>query len=185
MAMVDKSGRLVRFTVRPGNAAENHELPTLLSGVDTNEVIADKAYDTNAIRLDLAASDIVATIPPKSNRRESFWYDPLSYRTRHLVENFFADLKQFRGIATRYCKLGESFAAFINIAGWYLETKAGRRTEKPPVYKKDLCPQEEAPEGEEAQGQVVEAQLSLAMGNCMAGHPTDISTNSLQGDTST
>ena len=64
------------------------------------------------------------------------WYDPLSYRTRHLVENFFADLKQFRGIATRYCKLGESFAAFINLAGWFLETKTGRRTEKPPVYKK-------------------------------------------------
>ena len=183
MALVDKSGRLVRFTIRPGNAAENHELPTLLSGVDTNEVIADKAYDTDAIRLALAASDIVATIPPKSNRREPAWYDKLSYRTRHLVENFFADLKQFRGIATRYCKLGESFCAFINIAGWYLETKAGRRTEKPPVYKKDLqdlCEQDAA---EESPAQAVEGQLSLAMGNCGTRHPTVPSTNSFQGDT--
>lgn len=185
MAMVDKSGRLVRFAVRPGNAAENLELPTLLSGVDTNEVIADKAYDTDAIRLALAASDIIATIPPKSNRKEPPWYDKLSYRTRHLVENFFADLKQFRGIATRYCKLGESFCAFIDLAGWYLETKAGRRTEKAPVYKKDLLG--EQVEGDETQepAVVVQGQLSLAMGNSAAWNPTVTPSNSFQGDTST
>ena len=43
------------------------------------------------------------------------------------MENFFADLKQFRGIATRYCKLAESYEAFIRLAGWYLETKDGKR----------------------------------------------------------
>ena len=153
MAMVDKTGRLVKFTIRPGNAAENLELPTLLDGVDTSEVIADKAYDTNAIRQALADADITATIPPKSNRREQHWYDPLSYRTRHLVENFFADLKQFRGIATRYCKLGESYRAVINLAGWFLETKTGRRTEKPPVYKKDMAAEAESPVDEAAVGE--------------------------------
>jgi transposase len=132
MALVDKTGRLVRFTIRPGNAAENLELPTLLDGVKTSEVIADKAYDSNAIRRFLAESDIIATIPPKSNRRVQYWYDKASYRTRHLVENLFADMKQFRGIATRYCKLGESYRAFINLAGWVLDTKPGRRTAKPP-----------------------------------------------------
>ena len=50
-------------------------------------------------------------------------YDASSYRTRHLVENFFADLKQFRGIATRYCKLGERYRAFLCLAGWFLETR--------------------------------------------------------------
>ena len=127
MALVDKSGRLVKFTLRPGNAAESLELATLLDGVQTGELIADKAYDTDAIRLTLATEEIIATIPPKSNRLVQYWFDPESYRTRHLVENFFADLKQFRGIATRYCKLAESYEAFIHLAGWFLETKQGKR----------------------------------------------------------
>ena len=106
MAVVDKAGRLVRFTIRPGNAAEAPELTTLLDGVPTRELIADKAYDSNPIRLALASQGIVATIPPRVNRRIQYWYDPIQYRTRHLVENFFCDLKQFRAVATRYNKLG-------------------------------------------------------------------------------
>ena len=124
MALVDKSGRLARFTVVPGNAAENKELAPLLDGVHTNELIADKAYDTDSIRTALAANKIIATIPPKANRTVQYWYDRDSYKLRHMVENFFADVKgQFRGIATRYCKLGESFEAYISLAAWYLETK--------------------------------------------------------------
>lgn len=48
---MDGSGKLVRFTAGPGNAAECKELTTLLDGISTHEVIADKAYDTDAIRL--------------------------------------------------------------------------------------------------------------------------------------
>ena len=125
MAVVDKSGRLVRFTIIPGNAAENLELPTLLHGVQTDELIADRAFDTDAIRALLAASGIIATIPPKKNRKVQYWYDKEEYKIRHMVENFFAKLKEFRGIATRYCKLGESFEAFISLAAWFLETKRG------------------------------------------------------------
>ncbi len=123
MALVDRTGRLVRFTIKPGNAAENKELSTLLNGVQTDELIADKAYDTNPIRLSLTTDGIIATIPPKSNRKVQYEYDKESYKTRHRVENYFARLKQFRGIATRYCKLGESFEAFISLADWFLETK--------------------------------------------------------------
>ena len=118
MALVDKSGRLVKFTLKPGNAAENLEFPTLLDGVLTSEVIADKANDTNAIRNLLASRGIVATIPFKSNRRVQLQYNSISYKDRHLVENFFADLKHFRGIATRYCKLADSFVGLINLAAW-------------------------------------------------------------------
>ena len=101
--------------MRPGNAAEAPELPTLLDGVQTGELIADKAYDSDPIRLLLASQGIVATIPPRANRRIQLWYDPIRYRTRHLVENFFADLKQFRGMATRYCKLASSYSAFVHL----------------------------------------------------------------------
>ena len=55
MAMVDKTGRLVRCTIRPGNAAEAPELPTLLDSILTGELIADKAYDSDPIGLALAS----------------------------------------------------------------------------------------------------------------------------------
>ena len=120
---MDGAGRLARFSVKPGNAAENKELDTLLDGIVTREVVADKAYDTDAIRLSLALFGIITTIPPRSNRKKWRDYDPVRYRVRHLVENFFAHLKQFRGIATRYCKLVSRFTAFLCLAGWFLITK--------------------------------------------------------------
>lgn len=113
----------MRFTLKPGNAAESPVLPTLLDGVQAGELIADKAYDTNHIRSTLATRDIIATIPSKRSRLNPFPLDLEAYRTRHLVENFFAHLKLFRGIATRYCKLAESYAAFVQLAGWVIATR--------------------------------------------------------------
>ncbi len=123
MALVDRKGRLVRFTIHPGNAAENPLVPELLDGVQTGELIADKAYDTNSIRELLATRDIVATIPTRSLRNIQIPHDEASYRTRHLVENLFADLKQFRGLATRYCKLGETYTSMVNLAWWCIQSK--------------------------------------------------------------
>ena len=131
MAVVDKAGRLIRFTIRPGNAAEAPELTALLDGVLTGELIADKAYDSDPIRLSLASQGIVATIPPRVNRRVQTWYDPLQYRTRHLVENYFCDLKQFRAVATRYSKLGDSYCAMVNLASWVIETGPHEGLRKP------------------------------------------------------
>ena len=65
MALVDKRGRLVRFTVRPGNVNEGHELPALLDSLAVEELIADKAFDSDRIRLMLAALGAVSTIPPE------------------------------------------------------------------------------------------------------------------------
>ncbi len=59
-------------------------------------------------------------IPPKRNRRPLADYDAEIYKWRHLVENFFADLKDNRGIATRYCKTDASFSSFIAIAATVL-----------------------------------------------------------------
>ena len=111
-------------------------MPTLLEGIETSELIADKAYDGNPVRLLLASQGIVATIPPPASRKIQTWYDPVSYRTRHLVENYFCDLKQFRGVATRYCKLATSYRAFVHLASWLIDTRDTRRTAKTPTYKK-------------------------------------------------
>ena len=125
---------MVRFKLKPGNAAEVTELIPLLGGVslnETSEVLGDKAFDSNSIRNMLASNGIIATIPPKANRKNPPNYDAESYKTRHLVENVFADAKQFRGIATRYHKLATTFSGIFSLVAWYLATKQGRRGPSP------------------------------------------------------
>ena len=55
-------------------------------------------------------------IPPKANRRLPRDYDRDLYKARHLIENFFAKLKQFRAIATRYDKTARNFLAAVHVA---------------------------------------------------------------------
>ena len=62
----------------------------------------------------LKANGVEAVIPPKSNRTEKKNYDREKYKWRHLIENLFQKLKQFRGIATRYDKLAESYISRIS-----------------------------------------------------------------------
>jgi len=81
----------------------------------------DKGYDSNRIRAQLLAEDIVPVIPPKSNRTEPLDYDTELDKLREKVERFFNNLKQFRRIATRYEKLSQTFLAFIHlVAAWIL-----------------------------------------------------------------
>ena len=72
LALADKNGKLVAFSLIPGNAFEAHHLAKLLEGLPTSkieELLADKAYDTDAVRALLAEMGIDATIPSKVNRR--------------------------------------------------------------------------------------------------------------------
>ena len=131
MAMVDRRGLLVRFTTAPGNVYEGSELPTLLEDIEPNELIADKAYDSRSIRDLLEGKSIIATIPPTRNWNRPPYYNKESYRSRHLVENLFADLKQFRGIATRYCKLDCRFKALLKLAAWVIKSRPTRRKGSP------------------------------------------------------
>ena len=56
-----------------------------------------------------------------------------AYQARHLVENTFADLKQFRGIATRYCKLATTYLALVTLAAVVINTRDTRRGASPHV----------------------------------------------------
>lgn len=79
--------------------------------------LADKAYDAEARVLDiLKEAGIEAVIPPKSNRKTPREYDKTLYKERALIENFFAKLKQYRAIATRYDKRATSFLGAIHLA---------------------------------------------------------------------
>lgn len=79
--------------------------------------MADKAYDAAERVLDLLDQKAVeAVIPPKSNRTQQREYDEDMYTWRHLIENFFQKLKQYRAIATRYDKRASTFLGAIYMA---------------------------------------------------------------------
>lgn len=80
-------------------------------------VLADKAYDADErVRNKLKEKAREAVIPPKKNRLEPPHYDKYLYKTRHLIENFFAKLKQYSAIATRYDEISANFLGAIHLA---------------------------------------------------------------------
>jgi transposase len=82
-----------------------------------NRLIADRAFDADRRVLDpLAAAGKSAVIPPRPNRSAPREFDRELYKKRHLIENFFCKLKQFRAIATRYDKTARNFLAAIHLA---------------------------------------------------------------------
>jgi transposase len=89
-------------------------LPALLASPQA--LLADKAYDAQERGLDrLQNAGVQAVIPPKKNRKDQREYDEALYKARHRIENFFAKLKQFRGIATRYDKRATTFLGAVYI----------------------------------------------------------------------
>ncbi|GAC89552.1 transposase [Gluconobacter thailandicus NBRC 3257] len=81
---------------------------------ETEEVIGDRGYDSNRIRLSLAERNITACIPPKKNRESKLPYDWHLYKKRHLIENMFAKLKDWRRVATRYDRCAHIFMSAIH-----------------------------------------------------------------------
>ena len=89
----------------------------LLPQLAAPTLIADKGYDAEArVLAPLRAAGKAAVIPPRRNRTEQRAYDADLYQVRHLAENFFCKLKQFRALATRYDKTRRNFLAAIHLA---------------------------------------------------------------------
>ena len=89
----------------------------MLPGLDAGALIADKAFDAEErVLRPLEQAGKTAVIPPKANRKEPRPYDKDLYKARHLIENFFAELKQYRAIATRYDKRAVLFLGAIHLA---------------------------------------------------------------------
>jgi transposase len=88
----------------------------LLPTMEAATLIADKAFDADSRVLEpLAAAGKTAVIPPRTNRPSLRDYDRQLYGERHLIENFFAKIKQFRAIATRYEKTARNFLAAVHL----------------------------------------------------------------------
>jgi len=116
-AATDALGNPTGFHLTGGEASDLAGADALLPGIAAATVIADKAYDAEArVLAPLREAGKAAVIPPKRNRTVRRAYDRDRYQARHLIENFFEKLKQYRAIATRYDKTKRNFLAAIHLA---------------------------------------------------------------------
>ena len=107
----------------PGQRHDIKSVEDLLEGITCEAFIGDKAFDAEALRARLARDGIEAVIPQRKGAVELIDYDREKYKWRHLVENFFCQIKAFRRIATRYEKTDKCFAAMIYLVNAFLWTK--------------------------------------------------------------
>ena len=120
-ATVDALGNPVRCLLSGGHVSDITHAQALIIGIeDVEALLADKAYDANALLEYLAEAGIAAVIPPKANRKEQRGYDRHLYKDRNLVERFFNRIKQFRRIATRYEKLARNFFSMLSLVCAYI-----------------------------------------------------------------
>ena len=105
----------VRMIVTQGTTADCTQAIPLIEGITAEYLLADKGYDSNEIVAAALARNMNPVIPPKSNRKHHRDYDKDLYKLRHLVENAFLHLKQWRGVATRYAKNASSYLAICQI----------------------------------------------------------------------
>jgi transposase len=115
----EKSGKPLHFHLSGGNVHDCTMAENLLDGVNTAEtdrILGDKGYDSDAIREKVAGLGAEAVIPFKSNRKNPGKLRKRTYRKRHRVENVFCALKRFRSVATRYEKLVLHYAGIVAMA---------------------------------------------------------------------
>jgi transposase len=116
-ALVDALGRPLALLLTPGQAHDLVAADAFLPQMAAPVLIADRAFDADKRVLEpLAAAGKSAVIPPRPNRLRPPEFDRQRYKARHLIENFFCKLKQFRAIATRYDKTAINFLAASYLA---------------------------------------------------------------------
>jgi transposase len=123
LALTDALGNLVRFVLLPGHRFDTIGVPPLFDGIEFGALIADKAFDSNAIVADLDERGAKIVISQHPRRTKPLPLDAEMYKWRHLIENFFCKLKEFKRIAMRADKTDTSFAAFIHLAAAVINSR--------------------------------------------------------------
>ena len=115
--LVDALGNPIGFHLTGGEVHDLVGADALLPDMEADMLLADKAFDADKRVIEpLAAAGKTAVIPSKRHRKQPREFDRHMYAARHLIENFFAKLKQFRAIATRYDKTARNFLAAVHLA---------------------------------------------------------------------
>lgn len=128
-AVVDRQGLPLRFMLSAGQEHDSLRAFDLLHGLLGDGVLlADKAYDADAVRAFARSEGGWANIPPRRTRKDPICFSPFLYRARNRIERFFNRIKQCRRIATRYDKLAENFLAFVKLAAIRLWVRVNEST---------------------------------------------------------
>jgi transposase len=116
-ALVDASGLPIAIKLTEGQAHDGCSAADMLDGLQAGQILlADRAYDSNALRDAMDTQGAWANIKPMPNRRNPPAFSPFLYRYRNLVERFFNKIKHYRAIATRYEKRAANYLALVKLA---------------------------------------------------------------------
>jgi transposase len=113
---VDARGVPVELKLTPGQEADATHAGSLLGNHRPKAVIADKAYDSDRIRAQIAGLGAKVVIPPLKCRKAPLQYDKKLYKDRNLAERFWSVAKQCRRVATRYDKTDTNYLGFVHVA---------------------------------------------------------------------
>ena len=113
----------LRFTLTAGACHDVTQAPALIAGYTCQYIVADAAYDADALREMIVAQGAVAVIRPRNNRVEDRPYDKEVYKRRNVIERFFHRLKQYRRVATRYDKYADRYLGFVYFAALLITAK--------------------------------------------------------------
>ena len=121
-ALVDAEGRPIRLKLTEGQAHDGRSAADMFETLEAGHILlADRAYDGDALRAAMAERGAWANIRVMPNRVKIFPFSAWVYRQRNEVERFFNKLKHFRRIAPRYDKLSRPSLAFIHlVATWMM-----------------------------------------------------------------
>ena len=123
LALTDALGNLVRFVLLPGHLFDTVGVAPLIKDVEFGGLIADKAFDSNSIIAELNDRGAKVVISQHPRRSQPIAIDLEVYKWRHLVENFFCKLKEFKRIAMRSDKTDQSFSAMIHLAAAIIHSR--------------------------------------------------------------
>jgi len=123
LALTDALGNLVRFILLPGHRFDSIGVPPLIDGIAFEGLIADKAFDNNSLVAELNERGARIVISQHPRRALPLPIDAELYRWRHLIENFFCKLKEFKRIAMRSDKTDQSFSALIYLAATVINSR--------------------------------------------------------------
>ena len=118
--LADALGRPLRFIITAGQVGDITTAPALLDGLSTEAVLADKAYDSNALRALIAKLGAEAVIPSNRSRKMAIPHNTTTYKHRNRIERCFNRLKHFRRFATRYERRTVHFTGFVCLAATML-----------------------------------------------------------------
>ena len=116
-ALVDANGNPIALKLTEGQAPDGRSAADMLETIGEGQILlADRAYDSDALRSILAERGAWANVKPMPRRVNIPAFSPFLYRFRNLVERFFNKLKHYRAVATRFEKHDANYLALVKLA---------------------------------------------------------------------